>query len=306
MHRLFTLGLAMILVGCLADKGPESELPEDAGKDDSQRKPTDHGIIAFGTPAISALTADARYHAWTFELSAEARVDLTTSYAVLGQRRTDTVLYLYKEGATGWGSYIARNDDYANTTYSQLKRDLGAGRYRALVKGHQETTYGKFKLTAMCVGAGCFNTSCVFGQTYGEIADNPALQIINRTVITPANLPMLNDQERQWLVDAVKQSSHTDKGSRRSDAAAGADRHADRRSGAARRADEREQRRAQRALAHAGRQADLQADHDRGGSRRDVDGMAQRDHVVSRRISHASLGDDSFVARDQQSREAGL
>jgi hypothetical protein len=209
MHRLFTFGIAVALVGCLADKGPESELPED-GKADSQRKPTDHGIIAFGTPAVSALTAEARYHAWTFELSADAHVDLTTSYAVLGQRRTDTVLYLYKEGATGWGSYIARNDDYGSTTYSQLKRDLGAGRYRALVKGHQDTTYGKFKLTAMCVGAGCFNTSCVFGQTYGEIADNPALQIINSSVITPANLPMLNEQERQWLVDAVKQSSHTD------------------------------------------------------------------------------------------------
>jgi hypothetical protein len=206
MHRLV---LAVALVGCVADKGLESDLPED-GKADTQRKPTDHGLIAFGTPAVSALTADARYHAWTFELSAGAHVELTTSYAVLGQRRTDTVLYLYKHGATGWGSYIARNDDYASTTYSQLVRELGAGSYRALVKGYSETTYGKFKLTAMCNGAGCFNTSCAFGQTYGDIAGNPSLQIINHRVITPATLPTLNDTERQWLVDAVKQSSHTD------------------------------------------------------------------------------------------------
>ena len=193
------------------DKAPEEELlVEDGGKADSQRKPTDHGLIAFGTPAVSALTPTERYHAWTFELSGDAQIDLTTSYAVLGQRRTDTVLYLYKEGPTGWGSYIAKNDDYGSTTYSKLVRQLGAGRYRALVKGHLASTMGKFKLTAMCNGPGCFNTSCLFGQTYGEIFDNPALTIINKRKITPATLPTLNDTERQWLVDAVKQSSHTD------------------------------------------------------------------------------------------------
>ncbi|HEY5951596.1 MAG TPA: DVUA0089 family protein [Kofleriaceae bacterium] len=209
MLRLVAAVAVVLASGCLADKGFESDLPED-GKADTQRRPTDHGLIGFGTPAASELTGAARYHAWTFELSADARVELTTSYAVLGQRRTDTVLYLYKEGATGWGSYIARNDDYGNTTYSQLVKQLGAGRYRALVKGYSETTYGKFKLTAMCNGAGCSSTSCAFGQTYGEIADNPALQIVNHRVITPADLPMLNDQERAWLVLAVQQSAHTD------------------------------------------------------------------------------------------------
>ena len=85
-----------------------------------------------------------------------------------------------------------------------------AGRYRALVKGHSATTLGKFKLTVMCTGAGCFNTSCVFGQTYGEIFDNPALTVINKRKITAVDVPMLVDYERQHLVDAVKQSSHTD------------------------------------------------------------------------------------------------
>jgi hypothetical protein len=210
MKSLLAIAVVIIAGGCgVEDKGPEEELLED-GKADSQRKPTDHGLIAFGTPATSALTETERYHAWTFELSADARLDLTTSYAVLGQRRTDTVLYLYKEGPTGWGPYIARNDDYGSTTYSKLVRDLGAGRYRALVKGHSATTLGKFKLTVMCTGAGCFNTSCVFGQTYGEIFDNPALTVINHRVITAADVPMLADYERQHLVDAVKQSSHTD------------------------------------------------------------------------------------------------
>jgi len=200
----------LLVVGCVADKGPEEELLDEGGKADSQRKPTDHGGIAFGTPVFSALTETERYHAWTFELSGDAKVDLTTSYAVRGQRRTDTVLYLYKEGATGWGSYIARNDDYGSTTYSQLVKQLGAGRYRALVKGHLATTMGKFKLTAMCNGAGCFNTSCAFGQTYGEIFDNPTMAVINQNVITAATLATLNPVDRQHVVDAVKQSAHTD------------------------------------------------------------------------------------------------
>jgi hypothetical protein len=206
MHRLL---LAVALVGCVADRGPESELPDD-GKADSQRKPTDHGGIPFGTSAYSALTADARYHAWTFELSGDAHVDLTTSYAVLGQRRTDTVLYLYKEGPTGWGSYIARNDNYGSTTYSQLKKDLGAGRYRALVKGYSETTYGKFKLTAMCNGAGCVDTSCAFGEVYHDIFENPTMSIINQNKITPATLNTLNPVDLQHVVDAVKQSAWND------------------------------------------------------------------------------------------------
>src|ERR1041384_3114153 len=98
MHRLAVL--VLLSVGCLADKGPEEALPED-GKADTQRKPTDHGGMAFGTPVFSELTETARYHAWTFELSGDAKLELTTSYAVRGQRRTDTVLYLYKEGASG-------------------------------------------------------------------------------------------------------------------------------------------------------------------------------------------------------------
>ncbi len=209
MHRLV---LVFALAACVADdKGPESDLPDD-GKADTQRKPTDHGLIAFGTPAPSVLSADARYHAWELELSDSATIEATTSYAVLGQRRTDTVLYLYKHNGTSWGSYIARNDDYGSTTYSRITKNLGAGRYRALVKGYTEETYGKFKLTVTCNGAGCATAaaSCVFGQSYNDILENPALQIVNHRKVYAADLPSLNDQERQWLVDAVKQSSHTD------------------------------------------------------------------------------------------------
>src|SRR5688572_8837181 len=164
--RFASLLVLVSISACTNDDGKPAEddldLLED-GKDDSQRKPTDHGEIAFNTGSATVLTDNERHHAWTFELSSDANVKLTTSYAVLGQRRTDTVLYLYKEGPTGWGSYIARNDDYGSTIYSQLVRNLGPGRYRALVKGHQTTTRGKFKLTVECTGGGC-SAGCLFGE----------------------------------------------------------------------------------------------------------------------------------------------
>jgi hypothetical protein len=130
---------------------------------------------------------------------------------VLGQRRTDTVLYLYKESERGWGSYIARNDDYGDTTYSQIVRSVDAGRYRVLVKGYKAETRGKFKVTVGCTGDGCAPaTTCLFGQTYGDIAGNPDLMILGELKITLANLDTLSAEDRQRLVVAVQQSSHTD------------------------------------------------------------------------------------------------
>ncbi len=198
-----------------SDKGDEEDLPSDgSGKEDSFRKPTDHGPIEFGVAAHTVLTDDERHHTWTFELSGDANVDLTTSYSLLGQRKTDTVLYLYKEGPTGWGPYIARNDDYGGKVYSQLIRSLGAGRYRALVKGYLATTRGKFKLTVGCTGDGCVPAvepgGCLFGDTYGDLEGNPALAIDNRNVITAATLGNLTAEDQQRLMVAVQQSAHVD------------------------------------------------------------------------------------------------
>jgi hypothetical protein len=207
------LALALLLVGCMDDgKGPEDDLDVlDDSKADSQRKPTDHGEIAFEAKTPSAITDAEKFHAWTFELSNDAHVTMTTSYALLGQRRTDTVLYLYKEGPTGWGAYVARNDDYGSTTYSRLIRDLGAGRYRVLVKGHSADTRGKFALTVGCDGEGCAPAAtCLFGYTYNDIPGNPALEIINTNKITAANLDTYSAADQAKLVRAVQQSSHTD------------------------------------------------------------------------------------------------
>ncbi|MDQ3368894.1 MAG: hypothetical protein M3680_26010 [Myxococcota bacterium] len=211
---LFALTLTSLAsAGCLGSDDPKPEEEEllDDSKADSHRKPTDHGGLAFATPVFAELTPAERYHAWTFELLDQATVDLTTSYAIRGQRRTDTVLYLYKESATGWGPYLARNDDYASTTYSQLVRSLGAGRYRVLVKGHQATTTGKFKVTVGCEGPGCSEpAACLFGSTYHDIATNPALEVLGRLKIYPATLGQLAAGDQQRLMLAVRESSHTD------------------------------------------------------------------------------------------------
>lgn len=215
LSSVLGLGLGLVTLtstACVSDdKEPEEEAPPDGSKDDSFARPIDHGAISFGTPAASALTAAEHFHAWTFELTGDARVDLATSYALLGQRKTDTVLYLYKESPTGWGAYLARNDDTGSSVYSKLSRDLTAGRYRALVKGHLASTTGKFKLTVGCTGAGCAAPpDCLFGATYGDIASSPALHIDFTQSITAATLSTYSAEQKRRLVVAVQQSAHTD------------------------------------------------------------------------------------------------
>jgi hypothetical protein len=215
--RLAVLSLALCLplglTACLdAEKGEESELPID-GEADSFRTPTNHGFIGFGAGEASAITDAEQYHAWTFSLSAPASIETFTTYAIRGQRRTDTVLYLYKQQANGnWGSYIARNDDYGDTTYSRIRKDLQAGNYRVLVKGYAETTRGKFKVQVDCTGAGCVAApdpnACVFGTAYNELDQQEALVVNNRVKWTAATPLSTLDQRR--VVLAVQQSSHTD------------------------------------------------------------------------------------------------
>lgn len=209
--RVVPIVLVLAVSGCLdGGKAPEEEAPAEDGKDDSFRSPTYHGPIDFGVPVTSAITDTEKFHAWVFDLSDTAKVELVTSYAVLGQRRTDTVLYLYRQGDFGsWGPYIARNDDYGSTTYSKLVRDLTPGRYRVLVKGHSADTRGKFKLTATCAGPGCA-PGCLFGDTYHEASTAPGIDVVNSMVVTAANLDTLSADYQAMLVRAVHESSHTD------------------------------------------------------------------------------------------------
>lgn len=212
MRRLLYV---VVLAACVssAEKGPEEELLDDS-KADSHRKPTDHGFVDPGAVVTAELTPDARYHAWEFTLTGAAYLELTTSYAVRGQRKTDTVLYLYKQQPNGlWGRYLDRNDDYRDKVYSQLAGDYTEGTYRVLVKGHSADTMGKFQLTVGCNGLGCAPAdpaACVFGNTYHELFEKPALQVLGTQKIYKADLATLSAADKAKLVRAVHQSSHTD------------------------------------------------------------------------------------------------
>lgn len=202
-----TLAALLLLTACdaTATKGAEDDAPAE-GKDDSHRRPTDHGDLFFGQPVEAELSAAEGFHAWTFALAGAAEIDAYTD----GDVEVDTVLYLYRQRESGaWGPYVARNDDAGkHTLWSSLDRALGAGRYRVLVKGYTRDTGGPFRLTVECAGDGCAAEGCVFGETFRDLDERPALLVGNREVLTADS--WLSDLHRQQVVLAVQQSSHTD------------------------------------------------------------------------------------------------
>ena len=135
-----------------AEKGPEDDEFFD-GKSDSYYRPSDMGPIQFGDTITSEIVDDSRYQAWTFTLSGESDVVLETKRA---NKTVDTVVYLYKKKSSGWGRYIAKNDDKWKTTgLSKLKKTLASGEYRLIVKFYKREQRGKYKLSAKCEGDGC-------------------------------------------------------------------------------------------------------------------------------------------------------
>lgn len=185
----------------------------DAEKDDSFRQPTDHGTILFGQRVVESLDRGSRYHAWSFTLRGDARVALRTSYG--GRGTPDTVMYLYRRGAHGWGSAIAKNDDASETSrWSTIDRALGAGVYRVIVKGYTAHEVGRFALTADCSGAGCTMAppaTCLFGDTFGAVGDSGPVRITNRNRFTSPTTPTtLTDLQKTQIIRALHASSYTD------------------------------------------------------------------------------------------------
>ena len=220
MNKLVALLLSSVtLLSCVTDdRGEEFDPPTAAGKDDSQRRPTDHGTLEFGAAQIETISTEAGFHAWQFELTGDAQIDAWTTYAALGQRRVDTVMYLYQQrpGVNGepstWGPYLARNDNDGSRTYSRIKRTLGAGRYRLLVKGYAATTRGRFAIELGCSGNGCVaaQRACVFGDSYQAAFTIPGLIAQNTTVLRATDAAQLSEADKTRIVQAVQQSSHTD------------------------------------------------------------------------------------------------
>ncbi len=214
-----TLLLLSLAAGCAAEPpgkaaAAEEGLPLD-GKLDSFQKPTDHGVIGFGALASQAgkLTKKELHHVWDFSLAGPADVHLFTGAppADADADEVDTVMYLYRESDRGWGSWIARNDDANGALWSSVVRSLGAGHYRVLVKGYAASTRGSFGVTIDCDGDGCGAvpvSECLLGDTYNDFRNDPAFQPMRSARLTSAQT--LSQLERQQVVIALHQSSHTD------------------------------------------------------------------------------------------------
>lgn len=216
-RRTVVFTALVALAGCVeeAEKGLEEEVPTD-GKLDSFARPTDHGAIAFGAaPAPEAsLTATERHHTWTFQLTGPASVHAFTGPSLTARMTVDTVLYLYKQKANGtWGAYIARNDDFDGGLFSSMTRNLDAGTYRVLVKGYASSTRGPFSIHVECTGTGCAAApppACVFGSTFGELLESGAVAVSADRHLHVEDYATATDLEKQRVVLAVQQSSHTD------------------------------------------------------------------------------------------------
>ena len=154
--------LAMALaVGCAEDAGKGTEEdPLTSGKDDSFYRPTEHGELRFTTSNPATISDAERFHAWTFTLSDNATVDISTSVS----NNLDTVMYMYRRDTPGaaWGAYIQKNDDDRGKISSRIKLDAQAGEYRVVVKGFKSALRGSFNVDATCDGPGCAapDTSC--------------------------------------------------------------------------------------------------------------------------------------------------
>ena len=155
-------GLLLGLAGCsgedssstdTTDKGTEENAPVD-GKADSFFNPTEHGDLTFGVPAQATFNEADHFHSWTFTLTGEADVAVSSPNDT---PNLDTVMYLYRRdpGASSWGRYVERNDDYDGNIWSRVSGTFEAGEYRVVVKAYKTALHGTFKLDGTCEGDGC-------------------------------------------------------------------------------------------------------------------------------------------------------
>jgi len=213
MNRaLYSVALACVLAGCSSAsedpapgpgaKGAEDNIPLD-GKLDSFASPTDHGALTFGSPHAALIESGARYHSWTFALSDDAQVDLSTSLSS-SNPNLDTVMYLYRRdaGTSSWGAYVYKNDDSGGQITSRLKKSLAAGEYRVLVKAFKTSMAGSFAVTGSCEGAGCPSVAtCEENPTLASATDYaPACAAAMRNVLTA---PVTSTQSH-WVTAADK------------------------------------------------------------------------------------------------------
>lgn len=163
-HGIVCAGLALLIAsaGCgssgpntTSDKGEEESPLGVDGKADGFTTPTQHGNLTFGSLLGMSMNDKQRFHAATFTLTGEAKVNLSTE---LYTPNLDTVMYLYRRdaGQTDWGKHVAKNDDAKKGELSSaIAKTLKAGEYQVVVKAFKTSMRGDFALLGECKGSGC-------------------------------------------------------------------------------------------------------------------------------------------------------
>ena len=202
---LWAIALGFGCVSSTADKGPEEDAPVD-GTFDSFRSPIDHGEVTLGDTVTEELTSERSFHSWTFAVTEDATVRLETR-APEGGDEVDTMIYLYREGSTGWGRNIANNDDTKTSLFATLTRTLQPGHYRVLVKGYSRRSVGPFELEVGCET--CGSSECLFGSTFNDLGSFNGLSINYDERFADLE-GIFEPVQREQIVIAVQQSAHRD------------------------------------------------------------------------------------------------
>jgi hypothetical protein len=208
MSRLFSVrwGACVLFAACemQSARPPDLESPSDSVQSFqsfARRGSIDHGDLPIGSTLNTAMSRAASLHVAHFTLERPAEIELRTQTAQ-GTPIADSFLSLFAEQARP--RLLARGS-------SAVRLQLAAGRYRIEVRGLTRASYGEFQLSSVCTGDGCPApvTACLFGEQFPDIRTNSELALSADEWITSVD-QLADATERQQLVVAVRQSSHTD------------------------------------------------------------------------------------------------
>lgn len=188
--RWFVLVVLPWLVSACASEEVEPSAPqEESAARVSSTPALEHGALWWGTRVQSELSDQAPLHAFDFTLQARARVTLRLGPSALGPE-LDASLSLQRARADGsWARPFGRTA-LADTSFAQLSRTLGPGRYRALVR--RGRVNAPFVLEASCDGERCASdpqaSRCVFGTELSRLASQLELSVL-QTITAATQLP---------------------------------------------------------------------------------------------------------------------
>lgn len=146
----------MGLLACASEisgKGTEVGAITDGPADSASSLILHTGPIQFDPVSV---TIGDKFQAEAFPVVLTSSETVTIRTSKKAQSDVDTVLYLYKKGAQGFGRYINKNDDESTeSVFSAINVKLDAGEYRVIVKPYDRKVRGEFQLSVTCADGLC-------------------------------------------------------------------------------------------------------------------------------------------------------